>query len=182
MRDVIEQAVAVLRRGGLVVHATEGVWGLACDPFCETAVERLLHIKDRPVRKGLILIGASEAMFAVELENLASEDQTEILASWPGPNTWVVNNTRFPAWITGEAQTVAIRVPGHAQARLLCAGFGGPIVSTSANVSGEAPAVTEQQASRLLERGVDWLLEGQVNDAGLVSQIRTVDGQTLRAR
>ena len=53
----IEQATAVLRRGGVVAHATEGVWGLACDPRSDISVKKILDIKQREKEKGLILIG-----------------------------------------------------------------------------------------------------------------------------
>lgn len=55
----LKLAVRALRAGGLVLHATEGVWGLACDPFNASAVSRLLDLKGRAVGKGLILIGTS---------------------------------------------------------------------------------------------------------------------------
>lgn len=181
----VRLAVRVLRRGGLVLHATEGVWGLACDPWDPRAVERLLAWKGREVAKGLIVIGADRECFARELSALSGGVRREVEASWPGPVTWVVPNRSFPRWITGGRRTVAIRVPGHPQARILCRAFGGPLVSSSANRSGRPPARRRLQAVAL--RGLPgaeapdlYLLPGETLGRRTPSDIRTVTGTTLR--
>lgn len=139
----IADAVAVLRRGGLVACPTEGVWGLSCDPFDEAAVLRLLALKQRTVDKGLILVATTPAQFEgiADWEPLPPGRKAEILASWPGPNTWIVPVTaRVPRWISGEHDGVALRVSAHPVMAELCAAFGGPLVSTSANRAGEPAA------------------------------------------
>jgi L-threonylcarbamoyladenylate synthase len=179
----ISRAVRALDAGGIVLHATEGVWGLACDPFDESAVVRLLFLKNRSVDKGLILIGDGGDDFGPELSALTNAERATIEATWPGPVTWIVPNVQFPFWITGGRDTVAIRVPGHAQARALCRAFGGPVVSTSANRSGQPPTVNALQARRRLDGfpiGDDWVLPGDVATPGKPSTIRTLAGATLR--
>lgn len=157
----IADAVAVLRAGGVVAHASEGVWGLACDPFDRAAVERVLDIKGRAAAKGLIVVAGDSADFAAELDALDAVLATRIRASWPGAVTWLVANHRFPPWITGGRDTVAIRVPGHAQARALASAFGGPLVSTSANRAGAAPAGTAAEVQSTLGLEIDYLLPGE---------------------
>jgi L-threonylcarbamoyladenylate synthase len=174
----LQRAVWALDAGGIVLHATEGVWGLACDPYDESAVARLLVMKGRPVSKGLIVIGAEAADFRGELSGLNSSERTTIEASWPGGVTWVVANVDFPFWITGGRASVAIRVPGHRQARSLCNAFGRPLVSTSANQSGRNAPVNCWQAHRQFARAgfpglLDYVLPGTVCDPGQPSQIRT---------
>ncbi|MCB1684837.1 MAG: L-threonylcarbamoyladenylate synthase [Pseudomonadales bacterium] len=179
----ITVAVRVLRSGGIVLHATEGVWGLACDPFNARAVTRLLAIKRRPVNKGLILIGSTADCFEPELLLVDPASRTRIEATWPGAVTWILPQQRFPAWITGEHETVAVRVPGHPQARALAAGFGGPLVSTSANAGGQKPAGNRWQALRFASRSepaVDYMLPGEVLGLRGPSAIRTPEGATLR--
>src|SRR5215475_5250117 len=91
----VRMAATILRAGGIVAHATEGVWGLACDPFDVAAVARLLDLKGRSVKKGLILIGSSPEDFASELSLLNEVDEARLRKSWPGANTWLVPNVRF---------------------------------------------------------------------------------------
>ena len=76
--------------------------------------------------------------------------------------------------------TVAIRVPGHPQARSLCRAFGGPLVSTSANPAGEPSALSADQADEYFRAGVDYQLPGEVQNPGQLSQIRTLAGSVLR--
>ena len=177
----LARAVAVLRTGGVVAHASEGVWGLACDPFDEAAVERVLVIKGRAAAKGLIVVAGASADFGAELEALGDPLAERIRASWPGAVTWILANKRFPPWVTGGRDTVAIRVPGHAQARALAAAFGGPLVSTSANRAGAAPAGTAAEVQRALGGEIDYLLPGET--AGRKGPSRILDattGATLR--
>ena len=180
----IRLAVQCLRRGGVVAQATEGVWGLACDPFCLPAVARVLNLKGRSAGKGLILIGAQRDSFAPELNALVSGQRQAVEATWPGAVTWVVPSQRFPAWITGigrrGAPTVAVRVPGHVQARALCAGFGGPLVSTSANPSGRAATDNALQVRRWFQGAIDYLLPGRTAGLDGPSELRTLSGQALR--
>jgi len=176
-------AVRALRAGGLVVHATEGVWGLACDPFCRDAVASVLAVKQRRLEKGLIVIGADAADFAPELSLLSEAAAAEITATWPGSVTWLVASERFPQWITGGRPKVAVRVPGHEQARRLSRAFGGPIVSTSANLAGRPAAKNRFQAAAFASResAVSYLLPGEtLPTRSQPSQIRDLDGQVHR--
>ena len=176
----LTQAATRLRAGGVILHATEGVWGLACDPFDQSAVARLLTLKGRSVRKGLIVIGADEAHFADELNALQPAQRDAVGSSWPGAVTWIVPNVSFPYWITGGRAEVAVRVSGHPQARALCARFGGPLVSTSANPSGRPSALNALKARAYFPRGVDYVLPGEVLQAGVPSSIRRLSGELLR--
>ena len=177
----LKKASDALRNGGVVAHATEGVWGLACNPFDEPAVARVLAIKGRGAAKGLIVIGASAAAFAPELDGLSAETTRRIGASWPGAVTWVVPGGRFPASITGGRDTVAVRVPGHAQSRALAEAFGGPIVSTSANRTGEPPCLSADAVRAVLGDEIDYVLPGEIGDRRGPSRIvHALTGETLR--
>ncbi len=181
----LQLAARALRAGGLVLHATEGVWGLACDPFDAAAVSRLLDLKGRSVRKGLIVIGASAADFEPELAAIGAEQASIVERSWPAAETWILPNRRFPYWITGDHDGVAVRVPGHPQARGLCQAFGGPLVSTSANPSG-LPAPDSMLRARgifpaeAFPGPVDYFLPGEVLNPGSPSRIRTLAGEAIR--
>lgn len=178
-------AAALLTRGGVLAYPTEGVWGLGCDPFDREAVTRLLDIKQRPLDKGVILIAGALAQLdpIVDWIRLPEPARTRVTDSWPGPNTWVVPaRADVPAWITGAHASVAVRVSAHADVVALCAAFGGALVSTSANLSGE-PAVAERDAldPRLLDR-IDAVLAGRTGGRTGPSTIRDArSGDLLRA-
>ncbi len=124
--------------GEVVAYPTEAVFGLGCDPANEQAVRRILTLKQREARLGLILIGSEFGQF----EGWVGEaDPAPALATWPGPVTWLFpRGERTPDWVAGEHPTVAIRVTAHAVSRELCEAFGGPIISTSANPHAAPPA------------------------------------------
>ena len=183
-RFQIHTAVRHLRSGGVVAHATEGVWGLACDPFNGRAVARLLAVKRRDPAKGLIVIGASAAFFEPELAVLSGTQRAEVEASWPGPVSWLVPNIRFPWWICGKGRRgqsrVAIRVPGHDQARAICAAFAAPLVSTSANPSGRPSTASELLVRRWFHSSVDYVVPGRTTARNRPSELRALDGRVLR--
>jgi L-threonylcarbamoyladenylate synthase len=173
------EAAATLRSGGVVAYPTEAVWGLGCDPFDEAAVLRLLEIKQRAVDKGLILIAASLAQFdgLLDWEALPNDRAEAVFATWPGPHTWIVPTSgRIPHWITGAHDGVAVRVSAHPDVVALCTAFGGPLVSTSANRSGEdAPHALSACTPALLAL-VDGVLEGETGRLARPTQIR--DGRS----
>ncbi len=180
-KESIQYAAEVLRGGGVVLHATEGVWGFACDPFQPTAVEKILAIKGRQAAKGFIVIGAEPAAFADQLAQVSVAHRGRVQASWPGAHTWILPDDRYPSMIRGERPTLACRVPGHVQARALCNAFGATLVSTSANRSGEAPLTRAAQAEREFGAQVDYFLWGEVDRAGSASTIYGLQGEILRA-
>ena len=165
----------------MIAHACEGVWGLACDPWKQQAVERIHRIKDRPPEKSLIVIGHDASVFASDLEPIPSNTRKKIQDSWPGHVTWILPNQRFPSWITGNRSTVAVRVPDHSQARRLCREFGGPLVSTSANKSGSPPATKERETRCLFADQVDMVVSGQIGGATGPSEIYVAStGERIR--
>lgn len=178
-------AVAVLRRGGIVAYPTEAVWGLGCDPFDEAATRRLLAIKQRSVGKGLILVADDAARFdgLLDWPALPAARRDAVLASWPGPNTWIVPATaRVPAWITGAHSAVAVRVSAHPAVRALCAAYGGALVSTSANCTGEPPARGREELDARVIDAVDALVDGETGGDARPTTIRiAATGEALRA-
>jgi L-threonylcarbamoyladenylate synthase len=178
------EAAHVLHRGGVIAYPTEAVWGLGCDPFDEAAVERLLALKQRDVAKGLILIAGALDQFddLLDWDALPADRAAAVHASWPGPHTWIVPaSTRVPRWITGAHDGVAVRVSAHPQVIALCAAFGGPLVSTSANPSGAAPPrALGEFAPDLLAR-LDGVVEGATGGLANPTGIRDArSGSVLR--
>ncbi len=179
----IKQAVATLHRGGVLAYPTEAVWGLGCDPYQADAVERLLQLKQRPLEKGLILVAASMDQLRPLLRPLSRAQRAELELSWPGPTTWLVPdpNNCIPHWIKGEYSSVAVRVSAHPQVAALCRAFGGPVVSSSANLAGAEAARTATQVRRVFGYQLDYLLSGQLGGQERPSTIRDLSsGAILR--
>jgi len=178
-------AVATLRAGGVIAYPTEAVWGLGCDPAHEAAVMKLLQLKQRPVEKGMILVAADPAQLEgwVRMEVLPLERQSAVLASWPGANTWILPaGVRAPRWITGEHSGIAVRISAHPLVAALCRAWGGPLVSTSANLAGEPPARTRAELDPRLLALLDGLIDGQTGGLAQPTPIRdALSGQVLRS-
>jgi L-threonylcarbamoyladenylate synthase len=178
-------AAQVLQRGGVIAYPTEAVWGLGCDPMNEAAVMRLLAIKQRPVDKGVILAAGALEQFEGLLDwSLLPTDRSEaVYATWPGPHTWIVPATgRVPHWITGAHDGVAVRVSAHPVVVALCAAFGGPIVSTSANFAGAPPAFARAELDPALLAQLDGITDGETGGLAAPTPIRDArTGAQLRA-
>ncbi|EIC23065.1 Sua5/YciO/YrdC/YwlC family protein [Thiorhodovibrio frisius] len=172
-----------LRSGGVVAYPTEAVYGLGCDPRNEPAIERLLHLKHRAPDKGLILIAADFAGLHAYVQDLAPERMAEILATWPGPNTWLLPvRPETSRLLSGRFDTLAVRVTAHPLAAALCRAFGGALVSTSANLASRPPARHARQLRRRLGGLPDDVLVGDCGGEHRPSCIRDGrSGRVLRA-
>ena len=185
-RDLsIHEAATVLQTGGVVAYPTEGVWGLGCDPRDQEAVLRLLAIKQRTVDKGLILIASHLDQLrpfldiaAMPIDNLAA-----VLASWPGPHTWVMPaSSDAPQRITGVHAGIAVRISAHAPVIELCNAFGGALVSTSANLSGQPAPRTRMGLDPELLRQVEGVLHGETGGRSAPTVIHdAITGAALRS-
>lgn len=180
----IKQAVAALKMGDVIAYPTEGVFGLGCDPDNKQAIQRLLDIKERPQKKGVILIAASIQQLSpyIDLSLLSEEQRCEMERSWPGPFTWVVpKGKKATSFISGQFDSIAVRVSDYPDVRALCEAFGKPITSTSANLSGMSPCITYKEVQDELGDLVATILEGKVGQLDGPTQIRdAITGKYLR--
>ena len=175
----VAAAAQAAKTGGVIAYPTEAVWGLGADPNNPQAIERLLALKQRAKAKGVILIAANLAQIETWLAPLEASDRDRLVASWPGPVTWLVpNHGQASDWITGDFDTVALRVTDHPVAKALCLAFGGPLVSTSANPQGQEPARTSAQVQQYFGDQIQAIAPGQVGARIQPSEIR--DLQTGR--
>lgn len=176
----IRRAASVLARGGVVAYPTEAVWGLGADPYSPYAVERLLRLKNRDVRMGVILIADSMEQLEPFLNHLPAEQRARLAQSWPGPVTWLVPvNHRVPPWISGAHRSIALRVTAHPAAAALCAAFGAPLVSSSANPHGAQPARHLFQVRRYFGTLLDDIVPGNTGGLARPTEIRRVSDMTV---
>ncbi len=175
-------AAHLLRQGGILSYPTESVFGLGCDPLDERAVMRLLALKRRDVKKGVILIADDFERLAPYVGELPRERLAQVLQHWPGPYTWLLPAAAWvPKWLTGDHTTLAMRVTAHPVAAALCRSVGMPLVSTSANLSGRPPARNPLQARLRCGGNIDMVLHGETGGLARPTMIRdALTGATLR--
>jgi len=168
----LQQAVRTVRHGGIIAYPTESVFGLGCDPLRLDAVVRLLELKQRPAAKGLILIASDVEQLLPFLLPLDPSFRERVLASWPGPVTWLLPaRPETPGLLRGRHETLAVRVTAHPAAAALCRACGHALVSTSANVGGRPPARSALAVRRIFGEAIDYVLPGEAGGAP-VTEIR----------
>lgn len=179
----LDLACHALASGGVIAYPTEGVWGLGCEPLNQHACRRIIRMKRRGGHKGFILIAADFAHVAQFLAHVSRPKLRPAFDTWPGPVTWLLPAASWvPPYLTGGRRTLAVRITAHPLAARLCEQYGGPIVSTSANRSGRAPARTALQVVRQFGDEVDYVLPGAVGGARRPTQIRDLaTGKVVRA-
>lgn len=171
----LAQVVAALQQGEVIAYPTEAVFGVGCDPDNEQAVNKLLALKQRPVEKGLILIAADYDQLTPYIDDsqLTAEQIQRIQASWPGPVTWVMpTKPGVPSFLTGQFETIAVRVTDHPLVQQLCRQFGKPLTSTSANLTGQAPGRTAEEVKQQLGQYLPAILQGDTGGRDNPSEIR----------
>ena len=180
----LEQSIDALKKGKVIAYPTESVFGLGCDPDNQYAIKSLLSLKNRSKEKGLILISAdfSQLEDYVDLNRLSGDEKQAMLATWPGPVTWVVPvGKNATTWLTGSFNTLAVRVCDHPDVRALCRGFGKPIISTSANLSGQDPCRTFEDVLLQFGDKLPYILKGKTMGRDKPTQIRDArSGKLLR--
>ncbi|CAG0123567.1 Threonylcarbamoyl-AMP synthase [Rhodocyclaceae bacterium] len=177
----IGKLAAHIRCGGLIAYPTESCYGLGCDPRNRNAVLRLLKLKQRPQRKGLILIAGKYAQLAPYLQPLNHQQQAVLRRDGAQAITYLMPvKHSVPHWLRGEHDTLAVRITAHGQAASLCNALGMALVSTSANRSGDKPARTYADCRRRFGADV-WVVPGKVGKRKKPSTIRAwTDGRIVR--
>jgi L-threonylcarbamoyladenylate synthase len=139
--DIVERAVQVLRRDGIIVYPTETVYGLGGDAFSDEALLRVYEAKGRPLGKPIsIAVSDTDMLCAVAC---ADDPALEFIGRFlPGPVTVILEaRSCIPPLLTGGTGRIGVRIPAHEMALAIIAGFDSPITATSANISGEKDPV-----------------------------------------
>ena len=143
MQREVDEAVRTMRAGGIILYPTDTVWGLGCDATSAAAVERIYRLKRSGNKKSMLVLCASADMM-----ELATSPLTAIL---PGAAGLAEN-------LIPDEGTLGVRIPDHEFCRRMLRALGRPIVSTSANISGEATPVGLQDVAREIIDGVDFVV------------------------
>jgi L-threonylcarbamoyladenylate synthase len=162
----------VLREGGIAVIPTDTVYGLAGVVFEAAAVDRIYSVKRRQPEARVPVLVATATDLSMLVNDVPAIAWALIDAFWPGPLTLVLPAKKTaPYAITRGGGTVAVRVPGNKACLQLLQVLGQPVVGTSANLSGEAPATSAADAIQQLGAAVDAVLVDDTPPAGLASTV-----------
>ncbi|MBU1215693.1 MAG: Sua5/YciO/YrdC/YwlC family protein [Gammaproteobacteria bacterium] len=170
---------AHLKRGGLIAYPTESCYGLGCDPRNRRAVRRILKLKQRQQKKGLILIASAYHQVVPFIQPLTAAEQLRLQQDGVQAVTYLMPaKPSCPRWLRGVHDTLAVRLTAHAFARQLCRSAGSALVSTSANRSGMRAAKTYAECKRMFGDGV-WVLRGRVGKRKRPSTIKAWAGDRI---
>lgn len=161
----IEQCLDVLKKGGLILYPTDTVWGIGCDATNAAAVERIYTLKNRPGEKAMIVLVADERDI---LQHVAAPDLQvfDYLDSVTRPTTVVYEGAIGLAEnLVAPDGSIGIRICKEEFCRHLIKRFRKPLVSTSANLSGEPPARFYKEISEPVKKGVDYIVHYRRDDA-----------------
>lgn len=175
----ITEAVNSLYAGKIIAYPTEAVWGLGCDPYNKNAIKRLISLKERDSTKGLILVASRlehcrEMLTELSDEHLRKlEDSTAKSVSTDRATTWLIPaNNNVPIGVRGGHKSFALRISKHPTIVALCEAFKLPIISTSANPSGERPASTLNEARAFFGDAISNYIVGELGLQKAPSEIR----------
>ncbi|MBQ0087907.1 MAG: threonylcarbamoyl-AMP synthase [Prevotellaceae bacterium] len=158
-REDLNEALQVLRDGGVILYPTDTIWGLGCDATNKEAVKKIYDIKRRDDSKALIILVDSELrmqMYAQKVPNVA----WDILDLATKPTTLILDGARNLATnLIAEDGSVGIRITKEEFSQQLCFHFGKAIVSTSANISGEPSPKNFSEISEEIINAVDYVVK-----------------------
>ena len=159
MKEVILEAVKVLNSGGVILYPTDTVWGIGCDATNPEAVKRVYEIKRREDSKALICLVDSDARLSRYVRNVA--DVTwDMIEMAEKPLTIIFDQAvGLAPNLLAEDGSVGLRITKEEFSKELCFRFQKPIVSTSANISGEPTARTFDEISDDIKNAVDYVVK-----------------------
>ncbi len=157
IEDDIKQAVEVMRKGGVILYPTDTVWGIGCDATNAEAVSRVYEIKKRSDSKAMICLVDSDARLQRYVRNVPNV-AWDLLDCVDKPTTVILDGAvNLAPNLIAEDGSVALRITGEAFSKELCYRFEKPVVSTSANISGEPAAQNYRDISQEIIDSVDYV-------------------------
>lgn len=160
---LIAQVVECLKQGGVIVYPTDTTYGIGCDIFNQKAVKKIFQIKHRDSRKPFSFICKDLAEIAnyAQVSNFAFKIMKRHL---PGPYTFVLEATKIvPDSLSTRQKTVGVRIPDNQICRAIVEELGHPLVTTSANVSGEKTPADPYEIDQQMGRVVDIVVDGGIS-------------------
>jgi L-threonylcarbamoyladenylate synthase len=159
MQEEIKEAVAILKKGGIILYPSDTIWGIGCDAQNRKAIGKLFKLKKRDTGKQMIILANSLEEVSRYVKTIP-EVVPDLLKIYLRPLTIIYPGAiNLPDNLTGKDKTIAIRVVRNTLCESIIHGLGNPIVSTSANVSGNSTPLTFSMIEPEIVNGVDYILQ-----------------------
>lgn len=180
-KEDLENALRVLRSGGIILYPTDTIWGIGCDATNPAAVAKVYALKQRSETKSMLVLVASTDDFSLYSESVP-DVAVELAELSERPCTVVLDNAvRLAPNLISTDGTIGLRATRDPFSRDLCRALRRPLVSTSANISGSPSPATFGEIDSRVKEGVDYIVEWRRNDttAALPSSVVKIaaDGQ-----
>jgi tRNA threonylcarbamoyl adenosine modification protein (Sua5/YciO/YrdC/YwlC family) len=173
----INQVVECLRQGGVIIYPTDTTYGIGCDIFNRKGVKKIFQIKQRDSRKPFSFICSDLAEISnyAQVSNFAFKIMKRHL---PGPYTFVLEATKIvPDSVSTKQKTVGVRIPENKICHEIVKELGHPLVTTSANISGDATLQDPQEIEAQMGRMVDLVIDGGISLGEASTVISLVDDE-----
>lgn len=164
LRDEVKKAFEVIQQGGIILYPTDTIWGIGCDATNTEAIEKIYKLKQRAQEKSMIILLDTDAKLESYIRDVPAIAY-DLIEFAENPLTLVMPNAKniSPALISPDG-SVAVRVTGHPFCQQLIQRLRKPLVSTSANISGQpSPQNFSQIAPEIIE-GVDYVVDIDQHD------------------
>lgn len=172
---LIKQIVECLQQGGVIVYPTDTTYGIGCDIFNRKGVKKIFQIKKRDSKKPFSFIcnDLAEISNYAQVSNFAFKVMKRHL---PGPYTFVLDATKIvPDSLSTKQKTVGVRIPDNAICHAIVKELGHPLVTTSANISGEETPQDPQDINDQLGSMVDFVVDGGISIGDASTVISLID-------
>jgi len=174
----LRMAVDSLKRGDIIGYPTETVYGLGVDAENENAVTAIFLLKNRQPSEPCLLLAPDSVTITRYVAVIPAVAEKLMDAFWPGPLTLVFQaKSRLPAMLTGPDKKAAFRISSDPVCRQLMSVYRRPLVSTSANPSGQVPADSAQQVASYFIKKLPVILDGGVRK-GKPSTVLDISGNS----
>lgn len=158
-RDDINQALETLKNGGLILYPTDTIWGIGCDATNPEAIEKVFALKGRDKSKSMLILLHNDNQLASYVKEIP-EVAYELIEVTERPLTIIYSGAKnLASNALAEDGSIGIRIADHPFCQQLLQRFRKPIISTSANISGEPSALTFDAISETIKGGVDYIVE-----------------------
>lgn len=166
MQDDIKKACEVLKKGGIILYPTDTIWGIGCDATNEEAVRRIYALKQRDDSKSMLVLMDNPAKLQTYVKEVP-DIAWDLIELTDKPLTIIYDGAKNLATnLIAEDGSIGIRITAEAFSMELCRQFRKPIVSTSANISGEPSPATFPQIGQAVRDGVDFIATYRQKEQG----------------